>query len=77
MREGNVMGETRFLMGEPKPPNMAVRERIKALTIYDSRYHRETLLSGHNTISINASSRAGAIFAGLAAVLLVVTWIIF
>jgi hypothetical protein len=65
------MGETRFLMGEPKPPNMAARERIKALTIYDSRYHRETLLADVRVI--RATSWSGAIFTLIMAALVAAT----
>lgn len=52
---------------------MAARERVEALTIYDSTSRCETLLSGHDVTSIRASSRAGAIFTLTMVVLAAVT----
>ena len=65
------MGETWFKLGEPKPPNMAARERVEALTIYDSR-HTETVLSSKGTATV-LSSGAGAVFTVIATVALVIT----
>jgi hypothetical protein len=50
---------------------MAARERIKALTIYDSRYHRETLLADVRVI--RATSWSGAIFTLIMAALVAAT----
>jgi len=54
------MGETWFKLGEPKPPNMAARERVEALTIYDSR-HTETVLSSKEEEGTNEELPKGRV----------------
>lgn len=71
------MGETHFpLAGEPKPPNTTARERVEALTIYDSQSRQETLLSGPNMATIHAGSVSGAIFTIVMVILAIGTYII-
>ena len=56
------MGTTWFKLGEPKPPNMAARERVEALTIYDSTSNQETQLA-YDVVHVQAGSRPAVIFA--------------
>jgi len=55
---------------------MAARERVEALTIYDSQSMQETLLSGRNMATIHAGSVTGAIFTVIMLILAVGTYII-
>jgi hypothetical protein len=75
MREGNVMGELRWLAHGPEDVNHEARARVKDLTRYDSD-HPQTLLN-HDITTIHVSNGSAlTFFIGMAA-LLVATWMIF
>lgn len=65
------MGKVWFKLGEPSPRNEAARERVEALTIYDSR-RSETVLASRNP-DVALGSAAGAVFTVVATVVLVIT----